>query len=498
MSKFVKGVYSPFEQRMIDEMKSAHKKAAGWVPGNNFAGDFPGENEVDKSAIRNMGLVQDYKNLLYRNENFAKNQTRWGGIIAPPFFPKRISRGRAVMPFIPLDEFQVIGSWFGEDHEWYKPIRPGDYIRTYQELPSFEILQVSDTERHANYRGGVYFYNQNGECVAYYAHFINQHYIPLDEKYPDYFPFGYEVNGPSAVKLANERNLRTTPKYVYTPEMVKAIDKYYCEEPNPSYVHKCWEDVEIGEELHPTIMGPVSLWDNALSMAGHFGWNQPLMDVRQAGGLCEIDPENGETMHGLEIHLHGDAARKLSGWYSETIPETVINPMITKVVTNWGGCDCFLRSYKWRKYTNTATGDTFISRGTVINKWVDKDGTPLVLLDCRLENIRGFITNAGPVVVELPSRKEMTMGGKLKPCAPEERNNSLNPEKLKPGDHVRVKLRKNNWEFPCEYPLAGCTGVILQIWDDLEGYFEVLMDGDVTTLDPRIPVGMAAYMLERI
>jgi len=180
-----------------------------------------------------------------------------------------------------------------------------------------------------------------------------------------------------------------------------------------------------------------------------------------------------------------------------TIPETVINPMITKVVTNWTGCDGFLRSYNWRKFTNTTTGDTFISRGTVVNKWIDEDGTPLVLLDCRLENIRGFITNAGPVVVELPSRQQMAQGGKPAPVAPSDKPYDWNPEKLQPGDRVRVKER-GEWEFPCEYPLSGCTGVIVPHHGDYDGYFEVLMDGDVTTLDPRVPVGFRGTMIERI
>jgi hypothetical protein len=110
-----------------------------------------------------------------------------------------------------------------------------------------------------------------------------------------------------------------------------------------------------------------------------------------------------------------------------------------------------------------------------------------------MENIRGFLTNAGPMTVQLMSWEQIHE--QRTPETPVSVSIDWNPQDLRPGDQVIVKPRPD-WEMPAPYRLAGETATVYAMFE-VPGYVFLLFDNDCTGLDPRIPVGFAIENLAR-
>lgn len=491
---YVKNVFNEAEQRMIEAWNENARKICGWVTDERPNANLYGERQIDFSAIKNVGVIHDAKNRLYRDPAYA-SESRWGGVIASPFFIKRISCGLGSFVPVPPEAGVIVGSEFGEDYKWYTPIRPGDNIRVFQGLCTIQ----DDTpeggpqkERAIHTVSPVSYYNQRDELVAQFFHHMIFYYTDPENVTNDVMRFGYEMDREASARF---ENIRKTPMMRYTPEQIRAFDEFYANEPRRGNVTLFWEDVKIGEELPPTIMGPLTVWDNCLAMATHMNYPLTTMEFRRLNMGVWTDPETNIPYTPIEIHV-SDSACDLFRWYSPSISETVINPCLLRTVSNWAGDDAFFRSFRWRKGSNTNWGDTFICRGTVMDKYVKEDGRCMVEIDTRMENMRGFITNVGPTTVELPSSEKLETGIAPVPSPAGVMRFNRNPDGLKVGDRVRVKAKQ--WDFPCDYPLSGQTGTINQAFCDVDGYFYVKMDNDCTTLDPRIVIALRGDQMERV
>lgn len=495
---FINGVYSEAEQKLIDDYIEYGKKSAGWLS-DEFDPEYGTQvtfRKATKSILTLVARSHDPKNPMFRNESYA-HQSRWGTVIAPPMFTECIGQGPGCDLQIPPEIGAFRASQFGQDFKWIKPIKLGDELRVYH-LPNRledntppgeqeeRILTIHETD---------YQYNQNDELIAVYDHL--RHKIYAEPGTADdgnmRAGFGMDHGGRNEQYIGKTR---WTKPYVYTPEQIAAIDEIYANEPIRGKETRWWEDVEIGEELPVTILGPITVWDCMGALATHNEATLNMNEVRTRKFTLPLfeDPETLVTHRGVEIHLDPDVC-KLIGWYSHSIVDNMINPFLCRVVTNWMGDDGMLRELKWRKFANTTMGDTVMGRGRIVNKYVDENGLCLIEVDVAMENIRGFITNTGRIVVELPSR-EKDLWNRM-PQTDNTPRLAIDTG-LKVGDHIRIKPRGDSWKFPCEFPLAGETGVINELPVDLDGYIYVIMDRDCTSIDPAAQIGLRMTEVERI
>ncbi len=89
--------------------------------------------QVDKGMMIKLPWAVDDPNPLWRDEKYAR-QTRWGGLIASPYFAeflrfRGLSSYDQMFPFfgkpLPGRPANVVG---GEEVEYFRPIRPEDVI----------------------------------------------------------------------------------------------------------------------------------------------------------------------------------------------------------------------------------------------------------------------------------------------------------------------------------------------------------------------------------
>jgi acyl dehydratase len=493
---FVRDVYSPAEQKMIDEWNQRALADVGWLhetPGQEYI--YPVNfRKATREIIRHVALAHDYKNPLYRDPEYAKH-TRWGKIIAPPMFTLAIANGQAHMLQVPAEVGRYVGCHLGEDFDFYRPIKEGDSFHVFQGLARFRDL-TPDGEQPERILGSydpVFIYNQDDELVSVWWHVLNNVYAEPGAEPDGVLRIGYEMDPVGARELG--KNVRWTQKPKYTKELADTIQKLYENEPIRGKEIRWWEDVEIGETLPPVYMGPITPWDSAAYLATHVYPPIPMNETRRLipQGLF-TDEETNISYKGFEMHLAEDVP-KLIGWYSHTIVENIINSFLNRMVTNWMGDDGEFRFFRWRKFANTTYGDSIIGRGRVVRKYI-KDGECLVDIETAMENIKGFLANMGPTTIKLPSKAEM-----LYREAPKEDSSDapldLNPQGFRRGDRFRV-LPRAGWELPFSYPLGGQTGLVYEMPVDVDGYVYALMDNDCTGIEPRAVVGFRTDCIEKI
>jgi acyl dehydratase len=400
----VRGVYTEAEKKMLAAWKERAQSLVGWIP------DQPTHDLLYPVAYRvatrelmvNHALAADYKNPLWRDESYARN-TRWGSIIAPPVFLHTIGAGPFYYIEVPPEAGILGGEYIGEDWEFFKPIHVNDSFRVWCGLP--EITDVTrpgeQNERRFKTYTNFSYLNQRDEVVGMF------HRTGI----PTILPPGTELGniyrpGAEYMAEANKLKMKFNTDYVYTNEELARIDQIYRDEKVRGAEIRYWEDVKIGEELQPVVMGPITIWDQVVEIQGHGVATLPMMEMRrQMPGKAMIDPLTNVPRREIEIHL-SESVAKIIGFYSTTIDQLTIEHFLGRLVTNWMGDDGFLRRLNWIKLLNTPLGDTIFGRGRVVNKYIGKNGDYLVDIDTRMETIRGYISNLATLTVTLMSREK--------------------------------------------------------------------------------------------
>jgi hypothetical protein len=493
---FVNGIYSESERKMMDAWREDAEQDVGWIsdkpgPRNDHPVNF---RTATKEIIRHMALAHDYKNPLYRDEDYAR-QSKYGKIVAPPFLLNCIANGHAHFMGVPEDVGQFVGCHLGEDFVWHRTIKEGDSFKVFQGMPQMRDMTPpgEQPERVMGSFDPCYIYDQNDELIAEWWHILVTVYIENGRPRDNILRIGYELD-PSALELAEGIHWTKRPKY--TREEADLIQRLYEEEPRRGGNILYWEDVKIGEALPPAFMGPITYWDCVTYMATHVFPPINMMEGRRLTPQMVIrDPETNISYRDFEWHFCEETP-KLVGWYSHTVVEQLINSFMGRCVSNWMGDDGEFRSYRWRKFANTTIGDTVIARGRVIRKYITEDGECRADIDCVMENIKGFLANMGPTAIALPSRAKLAEG-KTSALDPSEQALDLNPQGIVRGDHFRVKPR-DEWELPGGYPLTGKTGVVYELPMDVPGFVYAIMDESCTGIEPRAVVGFRMTDLEKL
>lgn len=499
------GVFTEAEERMIANFTAKSEKLTGWVgemPSADFA--FPGHRVATKELIHHMATAADFKNPLYRDEQYAKN-TRWGGIIAPPFYYHAILHGGRVCFLTMPPEDGIVRServLMIQQGDFYQPIRPGDSFRIW--LGPTKIIDVTkpgeNSLRQFKLVRIVSYINQRDEVVCSNT---DTHFYTL---YPPKPEAGAYMHFVMESEAGDDAPISYTKEYSYTKEDIETIDRLYRSEQRRGSEIRYWEDVEVGEELSPIVMGPLTAWDTVVAMQGMGAASVTLNDLRQLDAdTVLVDPRTNIPHQDIELHLLDSMAQLVSS-YSTTLLGPPILHFLSRLVTNWSGDDGFIRRLTWTKLANTPTGDTIFGRGRVTRKYVE-DGEYLVDVDTWMESNRGFISNVGPATVSLFSREKVFAANepprfKTTPLTgPFEKDTG--PDRLnegagfQAGDRVKI-LERPNWPLPGGYKLAGRTGKIYQVLDDPKDYVLVQLDDDVTGIDRRVPLGFRVEAIQKI
>jgi acyl dehydratase len=373
----VRGVYTDAEKEMLAIFDKDAERLSGWYKPLNT-------RVASEESMKTWASVVDPWNPLWRDESYAAN-TRWGGIIALPMYEERFSF-ESWQPTVPPGAGFIGGYWWGENWEFFKPIRPNDHFRVWRRRSTLDDITSLDGKGVRTFgfvSNDADLINQKEELVSVFKSYLE---IPIFPEPP-------------------KRKADPFPDYSYTEEELAFIDRTFKAEEIRGAKIRYWEDVKVGEELKPVVMGPTTLWDAMMYTFGRGeGEYLPMMEIRKKMPfMVRRDPASNITHHGLEFH-HSDPGAHLSGMPHAILYGVISRQLMVRCVTNWMGDDGFLRKLHWRHMAANYIGDTMISYGRVVNKSVE-DGEYLVDISLWPENMRGYMQVIGRAIVSLPSKE---------------------------------------------------------------------------------------------
>ena len=394
----VRGVYTKLEEEMLAEWGKRADLRVGWAgePLSPKVGRGVVNRVASKELISKLAMASDYRNPLWRDESYARN-TRWGGIIAPPFFEETIFFGHGGIVMLKVPESIGVNRPFlvtpfgGRYWEFFKPIYMNDSFKVWIGRGSLDDVTPLDGNSPRKFR------------IMTEVSYINQR----DEVTSIARTISFMVINPPTTEKSTPKKLEFTTEYVYTKEEIDTIDRIFADEEIRGANIRYWEDVNIGDELKPVIWGPITNYDMLVDIASTACAPLPVMQWRKVDprAPCIIDPVTNIPHVGFEFHLTEHIAQKL-GHYSTTLILTVVEHFLGRLITNWMGDDGFMRRFNYIKLANTPLGDTIIGRGKVVKKYIDANDDYLVDLDVWMETERGYIPNVAAVTVSLLSKKK--------------------------------------------------------------------------------------------
>jgi acyl dehydratase len=351
---------------------------------------------VTTDTIRHFADAMGDKNLLWRSHDYARG-TRWGGIIAPPTITDTI-----VQPYAGrmAEDPDILNfdSWFlvpnGSVREMHQVVRPGDRFRVIQTYLGMTELEepIRENCREFDDAARRTIINQREEIVAIHdRHMSVVINYALDDDHP-YWP---------------KRQRRRL-----TDEERDSIQRGYEENSIRGNKTLYWEDVVVGEELKPLIVGPLSVYDIAAcytAVSGHavafdlewerikvnfdFHWLDPEVNAWTCSGICHFIDNKGHAMV-------WDGGPAVSFYFQ-------IEWLLGRLITDWMGDDGFLKRLDDRFPILPMLGEVLCQKGRVTNKYVD-NGEHLVDLEVHCENLDGLLMVPGSATVRLPSYTDLT------------------------------------------------------------------------------------------
>lgn len=400
----VRGVYSAAEQKMLDESNKKADMMVGWIKS-------PARRAVTEDSLVRWARGADYWNPLWRDDSYAMN-TRWGGIIAAPFYQDLVWAPSLVESH--LEASPELGLWVMLDYghagsfsyEFLQPIRPNDIIRVWRRRPQVEDTTGPDGDgpRKLTVSSRVDFINQRDEIVG--ATGWNTTVNVVSEKPP-----GLKDMPPLDEKIP-----------AYTKQDLDFIRQTEDGEEIRGDRIRYWEDVNINDELRPVITGPTTIIDMIQFMGYSVMDMPPMRDLRRSElELLQTDPATGVVHAMVEAHFT-DRVVSLFGPGKYAHQFIVYGrSLLARLVTNWTGDDGFLKRIDLERpgskivseivginitpeTGHVIIGDTILSKGKVIDKRVE-NGEHLVDIAAWVETFRGKLLWAGIATASLRSKE---------------------------------------------------------------------------------------------
>lgn len=321
-------------------------------------------------------------NPLYRDLEYAR-WTRFGGLIAHPCYPVvHHWPGRSYWGLPGVHGFAV-----GNDWEFFRNLRPGDRISTWNRVVDVQEKESRFSGRMVMQYVESTFTNQRDEVVARALGWTARHERQAARdtgKYKDIEPYDYtedeqrEIDEKVLAELANVRGGKT----------------------------RYWDDTDEGEELDEIVRGPLSLSDTMGFFAACGRGRTHGVLFQEAMKHPKHYIRNPKAGGGLEYtgigHHREDFAKEVGvpGLY-DYLPQRVA--WLATLVTNWMGDDAVLKRLRVEARRFNIQGDTQFIRGKITKKYV-KDGFSLADIDIETVNQRGEKTTPGMATVILPAR----------------------------------------------------------------------------------------------
>ncbi len=374
-------VYQKAIDKMIADTNAKMDEAVGWTKP-------PAPQVATVEAMKRYAMTVDRWNPIYYDETYAAG-TRWGGLVAYPMFSNSL-RGNDVAtvetPECGLD-YQL---WIGQNWNFYQPIRPGDTFKVWNRRP--QLMEKTKP----GVKGPRVFAILEGDCDH-----INQHDELVSTRQQICYRTFYEGGTPPPDKM---------PHYQYTERELEYIDSCVRAEEIRGANIRYWEDVNIGDETKPTVLGPTNMSDNAVG-GGMFMMPTTPRELLHEGAMrfndFVQDPATGlwESNGGPAGRHWSDLEAQRQGEPCAFLFCVLSIYTILRGISNWMGDDGFLRKFNWRHVMRTPVGDCNITHGRVTNKRVE-NGDYLVDLKVWLRNMRGIITEVSNVTIQLVSKNE--------------------------------------------------------------------------------------------
>jgi hypothetical protein len=342
--------------------------------------------------IRAFAISIGCDNPLFCDESYAAG-TRWGGVIAPgpinihaPLLgdprPEDMARAKKSL-FKGIHQMHSGTSW-----EWYRPIRPGDWIYSYSGEESAEVKPSEYGGRTVLRVSRDVQFNQNAEVIC-----IRRTLLIHSER---------ETG-------AKRGKYMTTQPASYSDEDLYAIDAIYAGEVVRGAKARYWEDVRIGDEMGKMGKGPLTVSDIiCMHSTGFalepFGPTTSRMRFKHKRKMpaAYVKNELGIPDTIMRMHWDGDWARALGspmaydyGFQREC--------WLHHYLTDWCGDDGFVLRMKSEMRKFNYLGDFQTITGEVVGKHVDM-GCPAIDARVRMTSQRGEVTMDALATIALPSR----------------------------------------------------------------------------------------------
>lgn len=348
--------------------------------------------EATRDAIRHYAQAHGMDDPLYSDPGYAQ-QTRWGGIVAPPTFPCHVAEEHDWTPEEierSRDPFGGIHSWYAGTHtQFFRPVHVGDVITARE-------FQGDFIEKKSQFSGRTIidykcseFLNQRGELVRRQTSYI--------------------IRGGRQKKWGERSKYADIQPQTYTPEEIAKIEEDYERMEVRGADTRYWEEVQVGDVLTPTVYGPMTVTDmvarnsgTGLSMTGSAAFKVAYELRKHVPKLFLINdagiPDTIESVH----WDHGISQRTGNPLaYDYGLQRAAF---LAHVVTNWVGDDGWLRMYEHALTRFAYVGDTIWAKGRVTGKR-QEDGHNIVEIEIWCEDQRGRVTANGTAEAALPSRE---------------------------------------------------------------------------------------------
>lgn len=325
-------------------------------------------------------------NPLYVNEEYAK-QTAWGDLIASPSSLHSIFPGWILQGLPGVQGFQA-----GADWTFYKPARLGDKITPECVFTGFDEKKSQFAGRMImEYQESKYF-NQDNELLAKVRLWIARVERTASRSKGKY----------SGIQL---------PHPWTDDELAKVEDEVLNEEIRGGKV-RYWEDVQVGDELHPVVKGPLGMTDMVAFCIGCApikiqAHGVSLKNYRNHPDWAFRDPDTCALEPVYSVHYNKSAALAVANPYPYDVG-IERHCWLNHLFTNWMGDEGWLKkSYgEYRKFVYFS--DVVWFKGKVTRKYIDEDGEYAVDIEAHGINQRGEVTIPGRATVVLPSREAGT------------------------------------------------------------------------------------------
>ncbi|MET0145516.1 MAG: MaoC family dehydratase N-terminal domain-containing protein [Ilumatobacteraceae bacterium] len=348
--------------------------------------------EAHQDSMRHFAWSYGDANPLFGEPEYGE-ESRWGTIIAPPFYILNLIQ--PVAPPIPAElrartrgALAGVGEYHaGSEFFFFKPVVPGDSAYSAR-------WTAAVTEKKSEFGGGNSVIRDEVEWVE------DADGRPLMQERA----WLVHAEREKAKQAGSQRKKIEPPSY--TPEDIEAIEAEVRAEERRGATPRYWEDVAVGDSIGHVTKGPMTITDIIAAHIGrgpgHYQWGPLELGVVKRDHVPGFYTRNEYGAWDVVQRVHWDAgwAQSVGGARIFDYGTMRLN-WLGHLLTNWMGDAAFIRRFRCEFRKFNYVGDVSRITGEVTAK--NDDGSVEVDMVC--VNQRGETTCPGDATILLPSRR---------------------------------------------------------------------------------------------